>query len=253
MGNFVQTAIRVGRGRDLTASETIEHQLPYLRRYARAATGAAAQGDLAVERMLHALLAEPAEPVSRVSLFRALDAVLSANAAASPAARRALLLTAMERFSLAETAAILALSEPGLASLLASLENELAEAPSSRVCIIEDEPLIGASLSQIVESLGHTVTCVLATRAQAVRHALAENPDLILADIELADGSQGTDAVAEIRKTLPVTAIFITAFPERLLTGRSGEPTFLIPKPFKPSHVKAVVTQALSFNGGAKP
>ncbi|MDP1555326.1 MAG: hypothetical protein Q8L84_07710, partial [Hyphomonas sp.] len=145
----------------MTASETIEHQLPYLRRYARAATGAAAQGDLAVERMLHALLAEPAARVSRVSLFRALDAVLSANAAASPAARRALLLTAMERFSLAETAAILALPEPGLVSLLASLESELAEAPSSRVCIIEDEPLIGASLSQIVESLGHTVTCVL--------------------------------------------------------------------------------------------
>ncbi|MFN7165208.1 MAG: PhyR family response regulator anti-anti-sigma factor [Hyphomonas sp.] len=237
----------------MSASDTIEHQLPYLRRYARAATGAAAQGDLAVERMLHALLADPGVQVSRVSLFRALDATLAANAAASPAARRALLLTAMERFSLPEAAAILGLPEPALTGLLASIEDEIAQAPASRVCIIEDEPLIGASLSQIVTSLGHTVTAVLATRTEAVRHALAEKPDLILADIELADGSQGTDAVADIRKTLPVPAIFITAFPERLLAGRSGEPTFLIPKPFKPSHVKAVVSQALFFRNQARP
>ncbi len=249
----MHTAIRIGRGRDLNASETIEHQLPYMRRYARAATGAAAQGDLAVERMLHALLSDPAAQVSRVSLFRALDATLSAGAAASPPARRALLLTAMERFTVAEAAAILGLPEPGLTGLLASIEDELALAPASRVCIIEDEPLIGASLSHIAESLGHTITGVLATRAEAVRHVLAEKPDLILADIELADGTQGTDAVAEIRKTLAVPAIFITAFPERLLSGRGGEPTFLIPKPFKPSHVKAVITQALFFKARSTP
>ena len=240
-------------GPDLKASDTIQHQLPYLRRYARAVTGAAAQGDLAVEQMLETLLADLTGQITRVTLFRALDGALAGRARGSPPARRALLLTAMEGFTQADGAAILGVPETELASLLALAESDLADAPASRICIIEDEPLIGASLSQIATSLGHTVTGVLSTHTGAVAHALSEKPDLILADIQLADGSQGTEAVAEIRRTLAVPAIFITAFPERLLSGRSGEPTFLIPKPFKPSHVKAVITQALFLHRGARP
>lgn len=240
-------------GPDLKASDTIQHQLPYLRRYARAVTGAAAQGDLAVEQMLETLLADLTGQITRVTLFRALDIALAGRSRGSPPARRALLLTAMEGFTQADGAAILGVPETELASLLALAESDLADAPASRICIIEDEPLIGASLSQIATSLGHTVTGVLSTHTGAVAHALSEKPDLILADIQLADGSQGTEAVAEIRRTLAVPAIFITAFPERLLSGRSGEPTFLIPKPFKPSLVKAVITQALFLHRGARP
>jgi CheY-like chemotaxis protein len=237
----------------LKASDTIQHQLPFLRRYARAVTGAAAQGDLAVEQMLETLLADLTEQITRVTLFRALDGALAGRSRSSPPARRALLLTAMEGFTQADGAAILGVPETEFADLLAQAESDLADTPASRICIIEDEPLIGASLSQIATSLGHTVTGVLSTHTSAVAHALSEKPDLILADIQLADGSLGTEAVAEIRRTLAVPAIFITAFPERLLSGRSGEPTFLIPKPFKPSHVKAVITQALFLRGGAGP
>ena len=45
-----------------------------------------------------------------------------------------------------------------------------------------------------------------------------------------------------------VPVIFITAFPERLLTGEKPEPAFLITKPFMPDMVKAVVSQALFFD-----
>ncbi len=203
--------------------------------------------------MLEDLLAGPANQITRVSLFRALDEALDERPRGSLLARRALLLTAMEGFTQADGAAILGVPETELASLLAQAESDLADTPASRICIIEDEPLIGASLSQIATSLGHTVTGVLSTHTSAVAHALSEKPDLILADIHLADGSQGTDAVAEIHRTLAVPAIFITTFPERLLSGRGGEPTFLIPKPFKPSHVKAIITQALFLCGGARP
>lgn len=236
----------------MNASETIELHLPYLRRYARAVTGGAAQGDAAVESMLEVLLAGIPDTVSRVSLFYALDKELSAGVAPGDAAlsmsspvRRALLLTAMEGFPAADAANILGVPEAAFGKLLASAEDDLAHRPDCRIAIIEDEPLIAASLSQIVTAMGHTVTGVTATHADAVAHATTEKPNLILADIELADGSQGTAAVAEIRKTLRVPVIFITAFPERMLAGRSGEPAFLIPKPFKPAHVKAVITQAL--------
>ena len=231
----------------------MQHQLPFLRRYARAVTGHAAQGDRAVERMLETLLDAAPAQVTRVSLFAALDkALVPGREVGNARARRALLLTAMEGFSLPDAAAVLGASPQDISGLLENAERSHAAAGSCRVCIIEDEPLIGASLSQIVQSLGHTVTGVIASAKEAVRHALAEKPDLLIADIHLADGSQGTDAVAEIRRTLPIPAIFITAFPERLLTGRPGEPTFLVPKPFKPAHVRAVITQAVSFGRAAQ-
>jgi DNA-binding LytR/AlgR family response regulator len=71
---------------------------------------------------------------------------------------------------------------------------------------------------------------------------------MILADIQLADGSSGIDAVNEILGVLDVPVVFITAYPERLLTGERPEPAFLITKPFKPEMVKAVISQALFFD-----
>jgi ABC-type uncharacterized transport system permease subunit len=74
-----------------------------------------------------------------------------------------------------------------------------------------------------------------------------------LADIQLADGSSGLDAVNEILRTFAVPVIFITAFPERLLTGTKPEPTFLIRKPYQVDAVKAVVSQALFFDVRSRP
>lgn len=233
-------------------SETVEQQLPYLRRYARAVTGAATQGDLAVETMLELLIEGMPDSVTRVSLFKALDQALcapkswsAASVPVSPAERRALLLTSMEGFNAADAAVILGISAAEVEDLLDKSGNDLSAPQSARIFIIEDEPLIVASLSQIVTSLGHHVAGIASTRKQAVQAALDANPDLILADIQLADGTQGTDAVVEIRSKIKVPAIFITAFPERLLTGRDGEPTFLVPKPFKPAQVKTLIGQAL--------
>lgn len=233
-------------------SETVEQQLPYLRRYARAVTGAATQGDLAVETMLELLIEGMPDSVTRVSLFKALDQALcapkswsAASVPVSPAGRRALLLTSMEGFNAADAAVILGISAAEVEDLLDKSGNDLSAPQSARIFIIEDEPLIVASLSQIVTSLGHHVAGIVSTRKQAVQAALDANPDLILADIQLADGTQGTDAVVEIRSKIKVPAIFITAFPERLLTGRDGEPTFLVPKPFKPAQVKTLIGQAL--------
>lgn len=247
----VQTS-REDSGAWMRISETVEQQLPYLRRYARAVTGAAAQGDLAVETMLENLIANMPPEVSRISLFEALDKTLAApkswstaSLPVSPVGRRALLLTVMEGLSPSDAARVLGISDTELAQILDTAGNELSAPQAARIFIIEDEPLIVASLSQIVTSLGHTVAGIASTRQQAVDAALTASPDLILADIQLADGSQGTDAVAEIRSKINASAIFITAFPERLLTGRDGEPTFLVPKPFKPAQIRALIGQAL--------
>jgi len=126
----------------------------------------------------------------------------------------------------------------------AEIEKELA----TNVLIIEDEPIIAADIEALVEEIGHTVDSIAATRTEAVKAAMAKRPGLVLADVQLADGSSGIDAVSDILGEFDVPVIFITAFPERLLTGERPEPTYLISKPFQPENVKAAISQALFFH-----
>ena len=93
---------------------------------------------------------------------------------------------------------------------------------------------------------------VARTHSEAVEIAKKKKPGLILADIQLADGSSGLDAVNELLKTFEVPVIFITAYPERFLTGERPEPAFLIAKPFQPAMVSAIASQALFFSRNAK-
>ena len=64
----------------------------------------------------------------------------------------------------------------------------------------------------------------------------------------LGEGGSGIDAVTEILRTFDIPVIFITAYPERLLTGERPEPTYLITKPFLPETVQATIGQALFFH-----
>jgi CheY-like chemotaxis protein len=122
---------------------------------------------------------------------------------------------------------------------------------AARIVVIEDEPIIAADLEAIVADLGHTVVARASTRAAAVEAVLAHRPDLVLADIRLGDGSSGIEAVRDILATLDVPVIFVTAFPERLLTGNKPEPTFLVVKPFRAQAVQAAVARALFFRSSA--
>ena len=99
---------------------------------------------------------------------------------------------------------------------------------------------------------------VQAPRDDVLKRARQRRPietarDLVLADIQLADGSSGLDAVNEILRSVSLPVIFVTAFPQRLLTGTRPEPTFLITKPFQAENVKAVISQALFFDVRGRP
>ena len=254
-------------------SQEIAPHLPYLRRYARALTGSQTSGDAHVTACLEAIIAEPAifdrDHGAKVGLYklfqelwhgleiddgpddpgssfgeRTTRARLSAMA---PESRQVLLLTTLEGFRPAEAAAITGHSEAEIHTLVAAAVDEIDRQIATRVLIIEDEPLISMDLAEIVESLGHEVTTIARTATQAVRAAGTDEPGLVLADIQLADGSSGLDAVRDILTMFEVPVIFITSFPERLLTGQRPEPTFLITKPYDPNAVKAAISQALFF------
>jgi len=96
------------------------------------------------------------------------------------------------------------------------------------------------------------VVATAATRDEAVAKAHSERPGLVLADINLGEGGSGIDAVADILASFDIPVIFVTAYPERLLTGERPEPTYLIAKPFLPETVQATVGQALFFHPVAR-
>ncbi|MFL6180566.1 MAG: response regulator [Actinomycetes bacterium] len=256
----------------MTLAQDIASQLPLLRRYARALTGNQKSGDRYVALLLETLIADPAalegESSLRVGLYRTLSRLWSSVpinlkpgvrqdweasaserlAAIAPRPRQAFVLTAVEGFSLDEAAQVLDTTPEEVTELLAQASREIAEEISTSVLIIEDEPLIAMDIEHIVQSLGHRVTGIARTRAEAVRLYENTKPGMVLADIQLADGSSGIDAVNDILKTSTIPVIFITAFPERLLTGDRPEPAFLVSKPFNPDMVKALISQALFFN-----
>ncbi len=242
-------------------------QLPFLRRYARALTGAQDTGDLLVRDTLQALLdgkidIDPAVS-PRVALYRAFHGLWSHQPGGSGAAalkadqrlqaldvsaRVALLLTAMEGFSYAEVAAILQVPMAQVEAQVVAAQREIDKQVATRVLIIEDEWVIALDLKTLVSELGHEVIGVAPTHKKALELAKTGDFGLVLADIQLADGSSGIDAVTDILADFNVPVIFITAFPDRLLTGERPEPTYLITKPFLGETVKATVAQALFFH-----
>jgi CheY-like chemotaxis protein len=179
--------------------------------------------------------------------------VVERLAALSPAPREAFLLVAMEEFLVGEASQILDCSSDELTRLLETAGEEIAEQIATTVLIIEDEPMISMDLAELVEVLGHRVVGTARTHDEAVRIANARSPGLVLADVQLADGSSGIAAANELLQSMSVPVIFITAYPERLLTGARPEPTFLVTKPYAPEMLKAMISQAVFFAAAAEP
>jgi CheY-like chemotaxis protein/DNA-directed RNA polymerase specialized sigma24 family protein len=262
----------------MSIAQTIRPHLPYLRRFARTLTGAQDVGDAYVATLLEGLVSTPSDfPTdvpARVALYHLFlkvwnsvrlsqdggDDLQGSLATAqrrinsiSTLPRQAFLLVAVEGFTAAEAAMILEIGERDIESLLDIAGQEIAHQVATNVLIIEDELLIAMDLETIVTSLGHSVQDVATTKTEALAAVKRQKPGLILADVKLADGSSGLDAVREIVAESDMPVIFITAYPEKVLTGERPEPTFLISKPFQRETVMAIISQALFFDTRAHP
>lgn len=254
--------------------QRIAPHLPYLRRYARTLTGSQESGDQLVRVCLETLIIEPeltqSAPNSRLALYRLFHEVWrriaafggpeseghtgSAEAleahilALPPIERQLLLLTALELFSVEDAAAIVEIDPAEARRLIQKAREELTAQTATTVLVIEDEPVIAFDISDVVTDMGHRVIGTAQTRTEAVALAAAKRPGIVLADIQLGDGSSGIDAVREILESMDVPVIFITAYPERLLTGEGPEPIYLVTKPFDADTLRVTMDQALLLN-----
>lgn len=257
----------------MSLSQAVLGQIVYLRRFARALSGSREGGDAYVLATLETLLADPSRVSiddARVDLYSLFLEIWTSSPinihtdhsgyvggeagaqrnldAISLRPRIAFLLSALEGFRLDEIARTLDVTEAKAAALIDAASVEIADQIATDVLIIEDEPLIAFDLRGLVEELGHHVVATARTHKEAVEALRKSSPGLILADIQLADGSSGLAAVNEILETVSVPVIFITAYPERFLTGEPPEPAFLVAKPFSVDSLRAVISQALFFD-----
>jgi DNA-directed RNA polymerase specialized sigma24 family protein len=252
-------------------SDALGMNIPYLRRFSRAMTGSQQSGDTFAAATLEAILADRSvlDGVDvKVGLFKVLYGIWASAgapieegedgaraktqrrlASLTNNSREALLLHTIEGFPFQDIATILTVTTKEAEELVSIARREMADAATGSVMIIEDEAIIAMDIESIVAEMGHRVTGIARTRNEAVALGRADVPDLILADIQLADNSSGIDAVNDLlaeHGTRPV--IFITAFPERLLTGDKPEPAFLISKPYSIDQVVSAVSQAMFFS-----
>jgi CheY-like chemotaxis protein len=248
--------------------EELIRALPYARRYARALTGYQRSGDNLVATSLKALLeGAPTDSDARRALYRGItaqfdvgyDAIAGAATRAAEASarpglsnkdRQLLLLTSLEEMSIDEAAIIVGLPEADATDRLYGARERLRASAATDVLIIEDEPIIAMDLEELVQSCGHRVIGMAATEQNAFEIATREKPGLILADINLGAGGDGTSAVSRILKAHKAPVIFVTAYPERLLTGEALEPAYVITKPFEPLTLAIATYQAVT--GGVR-
>lgn len=255
---------------DLTSK--IGANLPFLRRCARALTGSRVEGDKYAVATLEAILSDTSifdhEASNKVALFKVFHSIWSTSGGTFRAeetgvaakaqkhlsrltsgTREALLLHTIEDMSFADVAKVLDMSPTDAEKLVDIAYTEMAKSLAGRVMIIEDEAIIAMDLEAIVSDMGHAVMGIARTADAAVNLFKTEKPHLIMSDIQLADGSSGIDAVNRIIADTPeIPVIFITAFPERLLTGEGPEPAFLISKPYTEEQVRSAVSQAMFFS-----
>jgi CheY-like chemotaxis protein len=226
--------------------------LPYARRFARALSGTQDAGDAIVASALRAGAPALAGPDGvRLGLFASVARAAGArpdphHGPLTRDERMLLLLTVLEELDIASAALVLGLPEGAADAMLAAARDRLRAACSARVLIIEDEPIIAMDLRQLVEGAGHHVIGVASSEAEAVAIAECERPGLVLADVNLGQGGDGAAAVERILARHAVPVIFVTAYPERLLTGLRVEPAFIIAKPFEPGALAVATFQAVT-------
>lgn len=221
--------------------------LPFARRYARALTGTQFDGDAAVAK---AISAGSAPIRSRLALYGAITRIAPPpprGGALEPIDRQLLLLISLEEMSLAEAASIVGLEEAQARDRLTEARQTLRAASVTDVLIIEDEPVIAMEMRLVLEHYGHRVAGVARTENEAVALFGHAKVGLVVADINLSDGGNGVSAVRRILDTAPVPVIFISAYPELLLTARDVEPVFLMSKPLDPVALGMFAFQAVNL------
>ena len=125
-----------------------------------------------------------------------------------------------------------------------------------RILIVEDEILIGLELESLLQDEGYDAVGIAASRAEAASlagdlKAQAQEPDLALVDIHLADGATGIE-VARGLVDDGVRVVFLSANTKRLPTDMVGA-CGAIAKPYSERVLCSAIRYVLDDGAGEVP
>ena len=117
----------------------------------------------------------------------------------------------------------------------------------AKIIIVEDESIVAMDLEQQLLDLGYSVPAIFASGEEAVQRILRDPPDLVLMDIQLRDIMDGITAVKEIKKSVHVPVVYLTAYADKatLYRARETEPHGYLVKPFNDETLRTTVEMAL--------
>ena len=110
-----------------------------------------------------------------------------------------------------------------------------------RILLVEDDAMIGPLLAEMLTGLGYEVCGIEVTEAGAVAAAARHSPDLMIVDVNLAQGT-GTAAMQRITRAAPVPHVF--------MSGRARQAAVpgavLLTKPFREADLIGAIGRALA-------
>jgi PAS domain S-box-containing protein len=120
-----------------------------------------------------------------------------------------------------------------------------------RVLVVEDDTVVAMDLKQRLGTLGFEVVGLAHDERGAVELARRYRPDLALMDIRLGGNGDGIVAATEIRKSLGIPIVFLTAYAEEstLQRAKQAEPFGYILKPFEDRELRSSIELALYKHG----
>jgi DNA-binding LytR/AlgR family response regulator len=115
------------------------------------------------------------------------------------------------------------------------------------VLVVEDESIVSKDIQYSLKKLGYQIVGSAATGEKAVELATQLMPDIILMDIMLKGDITGIEASAQIKETLNIPIIFLTAYADEntLSKAKVTEPYAYIIKPFKEIDLHTSIEMAL--------
>lgn len=182
---------------------------------------------------------EPARDFSDAALIRSLTSTV-------PMDRKILLLVDMLGFSPIEAAGIVAIPIDDVRRALTREREQTRKPIEGRVIIVEDEPLIAEGLADLVRSTGCTVVGMARNRDEALSIAEGQEIDLAFCDFDLGTSATGLDVASELAADRDLVVVFITAYPEEVLTGEQYEPAFVIQKPYREQAIRSALYHCLT-------
>ena len=128
--------------------------------------------------------------------------------------------------------------------------------PPVRIVLVEDESITALDVARQLRRLGYQVVALASSGLQAIAHAHALRPQVVLMDIHLRGSMDGIDAARSIQATAPIPVVYMSAHADAATAARlqaTTQAAGFVSKPIHLPTLHALLQRVCSRRLGASP